>query len=326
MDAAQKPSLKFIDLFAGIGGLRLPFDELGGDCVFASEWEKNAQQTYLANFGHPPVGDITQIPSADIPEHDLLLAGFPCQPFSIIGEKRGFADTRGTLFFEIERILQDKQPRAFLLENVKQLVSHDRGRTLQVILKHLEGLGYRVTWKVLNALDFGLPQKRERVFIVGFLGDMAFEFPRPSHKPAALNHILESDEGLDSKWFASDYIQKKRLAAVSHKSIFYPSIWHENKAGNISILPYSCALRAGASFNYLLVNGKRRLTPREMLRLQGFPESFHILGTESQIRQQIGNSVPVAVVREIAKAMIQVLAGETQAAYEHHEQLPLLVG
>ena len=159
---------RFIDLFAGIGGIRLPFDELGGRCVFSSEWDKAAAATYRANFGEMPSGDITQIPAEIIPSHDLLLAGFPCQAFSIMGKMKGFEDTRGTMFFEIERILNYHRPRVILLENVKQLVSHDGGRTFRVILDRLASLGYYTKWQVLNALDFGLPQKRERVIIVGF--------------------------------------------------------------------------------------------------------------------------------------------------------------
>lgn len=170
-------TLTFIDLFAGIGGIRIPFDEMCHKCVFSSEWDKHAQEMYEANFGERPKGDITKIPSEEIPEHDILLAGFPCQPFSIIGNGKGFADTRGTLFFEIERILRDKQPTAFLLENVKQLTSHDNGRTFKVILSKLEGLGYYTHWKVLNALDYGLPQKRERIIIVDFKKNYPFKFP-----------------------------------------------------------------------------------------------------------------------------------------------------
>ena len=158
----------FIDLFAGIGGIRIPFEKLGGTCVFSSEWDKHARQTYAANFGETPAGDITQIDAADIPAHDILLAGFPCQPFSILGDKQGFADTRGTLFFDIARILKEKQPNAFLLENVKQLRTHDKGRTFAIIQESLAQLGYTIYHEVLNALDFGLPQKRERIFIVGF--------------------------------------------------------------------------------------------------------------------------------------------------------------
>jgi len=303
----------FIDLFAGIGGIRLAFESAGGTCVFASEWDKIAQKTYATNFGHTPKGDITKIPSSEIPEHDILTAGFPCQPFSIIGQGKGFSDTRGTLFFEIERILQDKQPHAFLLENVKQLKSHDGGRTYSVIMDKLVAMGYYVHSAVLNAKDFGLPQKRERIFLVGFKKNYRFSFPSSpiDKKYLTLSDILESDENIDPKYFASEYILEKRAKSVENKHVFYPSIWHENKGGNIGINAFSCALRAGASFNYLLVNGKRRLTPREQLRLQGFPETFQILGTETQIRHQTGNSVPVKVVEAVAHQMVKAMRLDT---------------
>lgn len=314
-------TLRFIDLFAGIGGMRLGFETASAHCVWSSEWDNHAQDVYEANFGERPHGDILQVNSADIPEHDILLAGFPCQPFSIIGEQLGFADTRGTLFFEIERILKDKQPQAFLLENVKQLVSHDRGRTFRVILERLSQLDYYTHWKVLNALDFGLPQKRERVFIAGFRENHHFVFPRFMGKRKSLADILEHDEQVTMHYKASDFIRQKRKAATEHKHIFHPSIWHENKGGNVSVLPYSCALRAGASFNYLLVNGERRFTPREMLRLQGFSEDFIIFGNESQIRRLLGNSVAVPVIEAVARAMIQALNSESHA--ETFEQLKL---
>lgn len=299
----------FIDLFAGIGGIRLPFNELGGECVFSSEWDKFAQQTYEANFGELPKGDITQIHTNEIPEHDILLGGFPCQAFSIMGKSLGFADTRGTLFFEIERILKVRKPKAFLLENVKQLKGHDKGRTLQVILTKLEKLGYKVKWEILNALNFGLPQKRERIIIVGFLDhSIEFEFPKGSNKnKKTLEDILEPDDLVDKKYFASDEIIKNRLEKVAGKEIFEPAVWHENKAGDVSVNDFSCALRAGASYNYLLVNGKRRFTPKELLRLQGFPEGFKVVVSDQQIRKQTGNSVPVPVIRAVAKEMLKCL-------------------
>jgi DNA (cytosine-5)-methyltransferase 1 len=301
-----------IDLFAGIGGIRLAFESVGGRCVFSSEWDASAQEVYTANFGERPHGDITQIPDHDIPDHDILLGGFPCQPFSIIGDKQGFADTRGTLFFDIERILQAKRPAAFLLENVKQLRSHDKGRTFAVIQQRLRQLGYHVHWKILNALDFGLPQKRERIFIVGFRDDVDFEFPaRSDTSPKSLVDILEPDDAVDENLFASDYIRQKRWDAVQGKDVFYPSIWHENKSGNVSVLPFSCALRAGASFSYLLVNGKRRLSPREQLRLQGFPDCYQIFGSELQIRKMLGNSVSVPVVSAVARQMIRAIRQST---------------
>jgi DNA (cytosine-5)-methyltransferase 1 len=251
-----------------------------------------------------------------------LTAGFPCQPFSIIGAGLGFADTRGTLFFEIERILRDKRPYSFLLENVRQLTTHDKGRTLKVILAHLKELGYYVHWTVLNALDFGLPQKRERIFMVGFREDLAFSFPSAplDDKILTLSDILESEETIPTIYFASSHIRKKRQVAVKDKKVFYPSVWHENKGGNISVLPYSCALRAGASFSYLLVNGCRRLTPREQLRLQGFPDTFQICGTESAVRRQTGNSVAIPVIKAIATKMLEAISKKEK----RYRQLSLL--
>lgn len=296
----------FIDLFAGIGGMKIPFEELGCECVFSSEWDVDAQETYKANFGKTPEGDIKKIDAKSIPDHDIILAGFPCQAFSIIGKMNGFLDTRGTLYFDIERILKKKRPRAFLLENVKMLVGHNRGRTFQLIINRLVHLGYFVYWKVLNALNFGLPHKRERVFIVGFLDNYDFEFPVGSKSFTPLSEILEKN--VPKKYYASEKIIRKRKQM--HTPKFTPSIWHENKAGNISSYPFSCALRANASYNYLLVNGERRLMPRECLRLLGFPESFKIVGNDYQMRKLTGNSVCVPVVRAIAKEIIKCLRGE----------------
>ena len=299
-------NFKFIDLFAGIGGIRIPFEKLGGTCVFSSEWDKYAQQTYTHNFGEIPAGDITKINAANIPDHNILLAGFPCQPFSIIGDKQGFEDTRGTLFFDIVRILKEKQPNAFLLENVKQLLTHDNGQTFAVIQEQLARLGYTTYHKVLNALDFGLPQKRERIFIIGFREPIAFEFPKSIDAYKPLSEILEPDEDVEPSLFASERIQQSRRDKCKGTP-FFPSIWHENKGGNISVLPFSCALRAGASYNYLLINGVRRPSSQELLRLQGFPENFKIVGSMIQIRKQIGNSVAIPVVHAIAEKMLQAL-------------------
>ena len=311
----------FIDLFAGIGGMRIPFEKLGGTCVFSSEWDKHAQQTYARNFSEIPAGDITEIKESDIPDHDILLAGFPCQPFSIIGDKQGFQDTRGTLFFDIARILKRKQPTAFLLENVKQLLTHDKGRTFAVIEEQLSQLGYTTYHKVLNALDFGLPQKRERIFIVGFREPIAFEFPKSVGAYKPLLEILESDEGIEPSLFASARIQESRREKCKGTP-FFPSVWHENKGGNISVLPFSCALRAGASYNYLLVNGVRRPSSRELLRLQGFPEGFEIVGNMMQVRKQTGNSVAVPVVHAIAEKMLQALE-QRKPMIQPEEQLLL---
>ncbi|MEO5349121.1 MAG: DNA cytosine methyltransferase [Magnetococcus sp. YQC-3] len=297
---------KTIDLFAGIGGIRLGFQAHGCVNVFSCEWDSAAQKMYEVNFGEKPFGDINQIHPQEIPNHDILLAGFPCQPFSIAGKGLGFADTRGTLFFNIEAIIQAKKPAAFLLENVKRLVTHDDGRTFSVILDKLTGLGYTVYYKTLNSLDYGLPQKRERIYIVGFREKIHFEFPRPFGYYKPLSEILENDEDVSENYFLSDEIRKKRFFAVKG-SPPYPSIWHENIGGNISALPFSCALRAGGSYNYLVVNGIRRLTAREMLRLQGFPDDFIINIPYSQLRKVAGNSVSVSVVTAIARNMMEAL-------------------
>lgn len=305
-------NFKFIDLFCGIGGIRIPFEEKGGICVFSSEIDKYAQQTYEANFGEKPHGDITKIEPKNIPDHDILLAGFPCQPFSIIGEKKGFADTRGTLFFNIESILKAKRPQCFLLENVKGLRSHDSGNTFKTIVLKLEELGYKVYTTVLNSLDFGIPQKRERTFIVGFLEEVDFSFPRPTKNRTALETILESDNQVDKSLFVSEEILKKRMEKVK-EGYPIPSIWHENKNGNISALPYSCALRAGGSYNYLLINGVRRPSSRELLRLQGFPENFKIVVSYTQHRKQLGNSVSVPVIRAIADKIMEAMQKNTNS-------------
>jgi len=306
----NRANFKFIDLFAGIGGMRIPFMELGGECVFSSEMDRDCQKIYQLNFGEKPVGDITLVDPVSIPDHDILLAGFPCQAFSIIGKQGGFSDVRGVLFFYIEKILGEKKPAAFLLENVKRLRSHDNGRTFHIIQEKLKGLGYQTHSSVLNSLDFGLPQKRERTFIVGFREPAKFNFPK-GRKKYQLESILE--DNAESRYNASDYIIRKRRNAISEEPP-RPGIWHENKSGNVSALPYSCALRANASHNYLLVNGKRRLTEREMLRLQGFPEEYEISGSYSQLRKQAGNTVSVPVVKAIALKMIEAMKAEANHA------------
>lgn len=299
--------LRFIDLFAGIGGIRIAFEENGARCVFSSEWDAYAQLSYEAYFGEKPYGDITKIDENSIPEHDILCGGFPCQAFSIIGDKKGFADTRGTLFFDIERILMAKKPKAFLLENVKNLVSHDKGKTFEIILQRLKDLGYYIHWKVLNALDFGLPQKRERTIIVGFKKNHPFAFIlKKTGKEKTLKDVLEPDDAVEKKHLVSDKVRKSVWSRLKKKP-FFPSVWHENKSGNISVLPFSCALRAGASYNYLLVNGIRRPTPRENLRLQGFPEDYPLVVPDSQIRRQAGNSVSIPMISAVAEAMIKAM-------------------
>lgn len=301
-------SFRFIDLFAGIGGIRLGFESVGGNCVFSSEFDEDACTTYEANFGEHPSGDITKIEAKDIPEFDILLGGFPCQAFSIIGKKEGFTnETCGTLFFDIERILKVKRPPAFMLENVRNLTAHDNGNTFRTIKNHLKALGYNVYAKVLNALDYGVPQKRERIFIVGFMDDVEFKFPDPVpvEERKALVDILETD--VDRKYYVRDEIRQSRLERLKDKDYPRPYISHENMAGSITPHPYSSALRAGASANYILVNDERRPTEREMLRIQGFPDTYKIVLPYGKVKKQCGNSVAVPVIKAIANEMIKAL-------------------
>ena len=310
--------IRFIDLFCGIGGFRIAAIQAAlslnkpARCVMSSDIDPKCKEVYARNFGEEPLGDISQISS--VPDHDLLLGGFPCQPFSIIGDRQGFDDVRGTLFFEIARILKEKVPKFFVLENVKALRGHAKGATLARIKEVLtsQELGYNVQCKVLNALDFGLPQRRERIFIVGSKQPLDnFQWPVGQSAMKPLDEILETD--VNPTFFASKKIQDARRARLRRDlnrkripSYNKPSIWHENKSGNISVKDHSCALRAGASYNYLLVDGERRLTPKEMLRLQGFPENFIIPDSisYSQARKQLGNSLPVPVATEVIKALL----------------------
>lgn len=292
----------FIDLFSGIGGFHLAGKNLGLECVFASEIDEQARQAYAHNYGLYPEGDIHKIVASSVPDHDLLCAGFPCQPFSIIGSRKGFNDPRGTLFFEIIRIAREKQPKALMLENVRQLASINKGETLRSIELALEELGYQVEYRILNALNFGVPQKRERIIIIASrVGFDAFPWPDSDIPMRPLSDILEKSP--DPKHFVSGRIKRSRHEA--HQSKHKPAIWHENKSGNISSYPYSCALRAGASYNYLLVDGERRLTPREMLRLQGFPDSFEIICSDAQTRKQAGNAVPVPMVQAVMERLME---------------------
>ena len=301
-------SFRFIDLFAGIGGIRLGFEKVGGKCVFSSEFDEDACKTYQANFGEHPAGDITKIDAKSIPDFDILLGGFPCQAFSIIGKKEGFAnETCGTLFFDIERILKEKMPKAFMLENVRNLMAHDKGNTFRTIKTHLEALGYKVYAKVLNALDYGVPQKRERIIIVGFRDNVSFEFPKPieAEQRKTLEDILEVD--VDRKYYVRSEIREARLLRLKDKDYPKPYISHENMAGSVTPHPYSSALRAGASANYILINDERRPTERELLRIQGFPDSYKIVVPYGKIRKQTGNSVAVPMIEAVAKQMIIAL-------------------
>lgn len=313
-DNPENGEFRFIDLFAGIGGIRIPFQELGGTCVFSSEWDQFAQKTYKVNFGEIPQGDITKIEAETIPDFDILLAGFPCQPFSSAGLKRGFADTRGTLFFEIERIIKEKRPKAFLLENVKQLRTHDRGRTLRVILDHIIDLNYYVKYEILRAGDFGVPQNRERTYIVGFdkgyydiNDEYDFRFPEPTFENTRLGDILETS--VDEKYTLTDAIwtgfQKRKQNNINRGAGFGYCLFNEDS-------PYVSTLvaRYYKDGQEILIDqgpdrNPRKLTPRECARLQGFPDSFIIPVSNMQAYKQFGNSVAVPVVRAVAGRMLE---------------------
>lgn len=342
----------FIDLFAGIGGIRLPFQQLGGHCVFTSEWDKFAQKTYLANYGEMPSGDITKIKAADIKDHDILLGGFPCQAFSQAGLKQGFSDTRGTMFFEIQRILSEKRPKAFLLENVKQLKGHDKGHTLKTIIDILKGnhkqdipndipmstearhalsekLNYWVDFKVLRAADFGIPQNRERIFIIGFDKnyfrdidfDKVFKWPTPSYKPTKLGDILQSVEELKKEaldtgkdvYTISDKLwdghQKRKAEHQNKGNGFGYSLFNSDSAYTNTI-----SARYYKDGSEILIDqsgiGKnpRKLTPRECARLQGFPEDFVVDAvSQAQIYKQFGNSVCVKVIEAVAQQLLTAI-------------------
>ncbi|WP_099353147.1 DNA (cytosine-5-)-methyltransferase [Fredinandcohnia onubensis] len=303
-----------IDLFAGIGGIRLAFQKLGGHNRFTAEWDKFAAKTYRVNFGEEPEGDITKIDEKEIPDHNILLAGFPCQAFSQAGLKQGFEDTRGTLFFDVARIIAEKRPDAFLLENVKNLRSHDKGRTFAKIKETLENLDYTFEAEVLRAADFGVPQNRERIYMVGFNkrtgGELVpFKFPVPPCGPTRLGDILL--ENVDEKYTISDklyegHLRRKKMHKEKGNGFGF-SLFNEDS-------PYTNTLSARYykdGSEILIDQGKeknpRKLTPTECKRLQGFPEEFVIPVSDTQAYKQFGNSVAVPVVEAIAKNMVEAM-------------------
>ena len=337
--------LRFIDLFAGIGGIRLPFQQAGGKCVFTSEWDKFAQRTYAANFGEQPKGDITQIGAKEIPDHDLLLAGFPCQSFSQAGLKKGFSDTRGTMFFEIQRILAEKRPKSFILENVKQLRGHDQGRTLATILEILRGeheqeipegipisedarkaisekLNYWVDFKILRAGDFGVPQNRERIFIIGINKDLfskktnfeeLFQWPQPPQTKTCVGNILQQPKTVDDKYTISNKLweghQRRKEGHKNKGNGFGYSLVTEKSeyTNTISARYYKDGSEILIDQNKLDKN-PRKLTSRECARLQGFPDEFIVDAvSQGQIYKQFGNSVCVNVIEAIANKLSPIL-------------------
>jgi DNA (cytosine-5)-methyltransferase 1 len=303
---------KFIDLFAGTGGIRIPFDLLGGECVYTSEWDKYSQITYAANFGEFPDGDITTKDINEIPAHNIILAGFPCQPFSNAGLKRGFDDIRGTLFFNIAKIVEKHRPEILFLENVKGFKSHEGGRTFDTIKKTLEDLGYKVYAQVLNARNFGVPQNRERIYIICFntqkLGDVEFEYPESSNKVTRLGDILEDD--VDSKYTISDKLwaghQRRRKEHAEKGNGFGYSLFNEDSRYTSTI---SARYYKDGSEILIEQKGKnpRKLTPREAARLQGYPDSFKIPVSDTQAYKQFGNAVAVPVIEALARKLVPYL-------------------
>lgn len=304
-----------IDLFSGIGGTRLGFQLHGNTrSIFSSEMDKFAVKTYKANFGEEPAGDITKIDESSVPDHDILVGGFPCQAFSQAGLKKGFEDTRGTLFFDIARILKAKKPKAFLLENVKNLLGHDKGNTFKVIHNTLLELGYYVFYTTLKAKDFGLPQNRERIYIVGFDKEQVpngvlFNFPQPTYEPTKVGDILKED--VDNKYTISDKLweghKRRKKEHMQKGNGFGYSLFNEDSEYTSTI-----SARYYKDGSEILIDqgsdkNPRKITPREAARLQGFPEEFIIPVSDTQAYKQFGNSVAVPVIHAIAGEMFRVL-------------------
>lgn len=307
--------ITFIDLFCGIGGFRLALEALGTRCVFSCDKDRQARKTYQANFGEEPEGDITTIAADSIPDFNILCGGFPCQPFSIAGKQRGFKDTRGTLFFEIARIIKAKQPEVVFLENVPNLARHDNGNTLRVILDTLDGLGYNVHYQVLNAAYYGVPQIRKRIYFVCFRKDLQvdFSFPKPTFEDVAVEDYPE--ENVDEKYYLDinsitfykpdtdvrqlDTYRMGYIGSISQGRRVY------GVKGCAPTFVVSARGPAGSTEAYYINGRVRRLTPYESKRIMGFPDDFIFPVKEERIYQQLGNSVAVPVVRMIAEKIVE---------------------
>ena len=302
-------SFEFIDLFAGIGGMRLAFQDAGGSCVFSSEWDKDSQKTYEANFGEVPSGDITKISVGEIPDFDVLLAGFPCQPFSTIGQRAGFKhETQGTLFYDVLRIIGAKRPAAFLLENVKGLVSHDKGKTFETIKKSLINEGYELHFQILDSADYGLPQVRKRIYIVGFdrskfKGDIDFSWPLPKKKRIGIGKFVEKDI-VDRP--ISKHLQKSYIFKIDDGR---PEIIDSTSDFPVKTLvaSYHKIQRLTGTFVADGPTGLRLLSTNECKAIMGFPKSFKIPVSRTQMYRQLGNSVAVPVVRMVATQLVETL-------------------
>jgi DNA (cytosine-5)-methyltransferase 1 len=300
---------RFIDLFAGIGGTRLAFEAVGGKCVFSSEWDKDAQKTYAANFNETPHGDITKIKAAEIPDFDVLLAGFPCQPFSSIGQRQGFKHkTQGTLFYDVLRILEEKRPAAFLLENVVGLVNHDGGNTFAVILQSLNELGYSVHHQILDAADYGVPQHRKRIYIVGYdksrlKRGITHSWPKKSRKNVFIGPFVE--KGITDRSI-SRHLQEGYLSKLDDGR---PELIDRRSKIKVKTLvaTYHKIQRLTGTFVKDGPTGMRLLTDNECKAIMGFPTTFIIPVSRTQMYRQLGNSVAVPVVTAIAKEILTAL-------------------
>ncbi|MBI2629836.1 DNA (cytosine-5-)-methyltransferase [Candidatus Pacearchaeota archaeon] len=313
----------FIDLFAGIGGFRIALEELGFKCVFSSEWDKYAQKTYFENFKEMPYGDITKLKDEDInktiPDHDVLCGGFPCQAFSVSGKQKGFEDTRGTLFFDIVRIVKVKNPKILFLENVKNFEKHDNGKTFSKVMAVLDEIGYNAFAKVLNASQYGAPTSRERIYFVCFRKDLnikKFEFPKPTFEKVYLKDYLENN--IDAKEFEINRPDIKFYKEAEQPLQLNPiQIGTINNGGQgeriYSINGHAITLSAhgggaASKTGAYLINGKvRKLTPKECARVMGFPENFKILVSKAQAYKQFGNSVSIQVLRAVSKRIFETL-------------------
>lgn len=313
----NKSDFTFIDLFAGIGGFRIALESLGGKCVFSSEWDPNSQKTYSANFGDYPDGDITKINEKDVPKHDVLCAGFPCQAFSISGNRKGFSDTRGTLFFDVARIVKAKKPKVVFLENVKNFAKHDNGNTLKVVLKTLEDLEYKVFYSILRSSDYGVPQARERIYILAFNKNTKvneFIFPKKSSSVKVVADILEEGIPYQTKVIERDDIKidKNKKVVDKRKPLQIGKInkggqgeriYSINSAGiTLSAYGGGVASKTGA---YLVGDKIRKLSPKEASRMQGFPEDFDIPVPVNVAYKQFGDSVSVPVIYKIFNEVIK---------------------
>jgi DNA (cytosine-5)-methyltransferase 1 len=338
----KKHSFTFIDLFAGIGGFRIPLQEIGGKCVFTSEFNPYAQRSYEANFGEVPFGDITKIDLSIVPKHDILCAGFPCQPFSISGKMKGFEDTRGTLIYHVFELIERNQPKVVFLENVKHLVHHDKGKTLKIIIQHLEELGYVVSKKVLNASDFGVPQNRERIIIIGHK-EKEFKFSKLSFtEKLPLKYYLDSDNDFEylnepytilnrqtvqeSGLIFAGYRNKKiRIAGVRPGTEHLSRVHKQPNRiySSEGVHPALPSQEASGRF-WIYHEGKvRKLTINECYRIMGFPDKFILVNTKAEQYKQIGNSVCVPMIKAIGEQILNQLLNLTNFGTESIYREPL---